>query len=445
LELATEHLLLGIASTQTEVTTWLKQRGLHRDQLEREIHRLYGHDPGPLVVDWSTTAGQQRQQDGSESDNRELRTAARDAISVASTRAPAGDSVSHDSRRPAIPEIGVLRIIDAAANRASEGLRVVEDFVRFALDDRHLTALAKQMRHDLTTALAAVSTADRLAARDTPGDVGTGISTSAEQRRPDAAAVVNAALQRVQQALRSLEEFAKLFDPGVASQLESLRYRAYTIGRAILSTSDSLARLADARLYVLIDGRGSVEEMAKLAEALVGTGVHVLQFRDKRLSDRSLLACCRRLREITARSATLLVMNDRPDLAALVHADGVHVGQDELGVKEVRQIVGPRMLVGVSTHSIAQARRAVIDGANYIGVGPTFSSSTKSFPELAGLAVAREVAIEIRLPAFAIGGIGFENLAEVLATGIGRVAVSGAIVSSADPVAAARQMLDRLQ
>jgi thiamine-phosphate pyrophosphorylase len=429
LELATEHLLLGIACTQTEVAAWLRQRGLHRDQLEQEIHRLYGHQPGPLVVDWSTLASGKEQVGDSEQPA---------PISRVSS-APLAPTAGRDAA------IGVLRIIDAAANRASEGLRVVEDFVRFALDDWHLTGLAKQLRHDLTAALARISTADRMAARDTPADVGTDVSTTAESDRPDSASVVAAAFQRLQQALRSLEEFGKVFDAGLAAELESLRYRAYTLQRAVVTTDDSLDRLSAARLYVLLDGRDSLEALARLAETLVGAGVHVLQFRDKRLPDRQLLACARRLREITASTATLLIVNDRPDLAALVRADGVHVGQDELTVKDVRQIVGPRMLIGVSTHAIAQARQAVVDGASYIGVGPTFPSGTKTFPEFAGLPFLREVAAEIRLPAFAIGGIGPENLADVLATGITRVAVSGAIVASADPAAAVRKMLERLQ
>ncbi len=146
------------------------------------------------------------------------------------------------------------------------------------------------------------------------------------------------------------------------------------------------------------------------------------------------------MREITQGTPTLLVVNDRPDIAMLARADGVHVGRDDLTVKDVRAVVGPRMLIGVSAHSIEQARQAVLDGASYIGVGPTFPSNTKTFEQFTGLELLRTVAAEIRLPAFAIGGIGLENLPEVLATGIGRVAVSHAILACADPAAALRRM-----
>ena len=149
------------------------------------------------------------------------------------------------------------------------------------------------------------------------------------------------------------------------------------------------------------------------------------------LDDRQLLERAAALREITRAAGVLFIMNDRPDLAVLAQADGVHVGQEDVSVKAARTIVGPDGLVGVSTHSIDQARQAVLDGANYIGVGPTFPSGTKQFDQFPGLDLLRAVADEIRLPAFAIGGIGPENLSEVLQTGIGRIAVSGAVLNAA--------------
>jgi thiamine-phosphate pyrophosphorylase len=116
------------------------------------------------------------------------------------------------------------------------------------------------------------------------------------------------------------------------------------------------------------------------------------------------------------------------------------LGQDELAVKEARAILGPGPMIGMSTHSIEQARQAVLDGASYLGVGPTFPGETKAFDRFPGLDLLREVAAEIRLPAFAIGGIQAENLPEVLATGIGRVAVAGAIATAAVPDAETRRL-----
>lgn len=340
----------------------------------------------------------------------------------------------------------VARILDAALNRAREGLRVIEDFVRFAWDDRHLTDCCKQLRHRLTELLdSIIPYPERLAGRETQADVGTDLTTPGEQHRPGVAEVIGANFGRLQESLRSLEEFAKLHDPGVAAQIEQLRYQSYTLQRAVETTRRSLDRLAQARLYVLIDGRATADEFSHLVQKLICGGVHVIQLRDKQLDDRLLLERARQLRSLSRGTGTLFIVNDRPDLAVLAQADGVHVGQDELTVKDARTIVGADCLVGVSTHSIEQARQAVLDGADYLGVGPTFPSGTKHFDCFPGLDLLKEVDAEIRLPAFAIGGITPENLGEILATGIQRVAVSGAITAAPDPGEAARRMLEQLE
>jgi thiamine-phosphate pyrophosphorylase len=339
---------------------------------------------------------------------------------------------------------GLIRIIDAEANRATEGLRVVEDYVRFVLNDCHLTELTKQLRHELTQVLKPVSTTDRLAARQSDSDAGAMLAAPAGSQRTQPADVAAASFKRVQQALRSLEEYSKIDNAPLAALLEQLRFRAYTLERAVGITADSLARLADARLYVLLDGRDGEGAFAALAQLLVAAGVHILQLRDKRLTDRELLSRARRLREITRGTRTLFIMNDRADLAVLSQADGVHIGQDELTVADARAIVGPKPLIGVSSHSIEQARQAVLDGANYIGVGPTFPSATKQFNAFTGLDFIRQVAGEITLPAFAIGGITRESLPQVQSAGINRIAVTAAVTEVADPTAAAAELMSML-
>jgi thiamine-phosphate pyrophosphorylase len=342
------------------------------------------------------------------------------------------------------PDLATLRILDAAANRAGEGLRVIEDHLRFSLDDLHLTNVCKQLRHDLADILAALPAVERHAARDTQADVGTTIATTAESRRSDAAAVVAASFKRVEQALRSLEEYGKVHDAQFGARFEQLRYRTYTLERAADLTRASVEKLAEARLYVLIDGRSSLDEFTALSRLLVAAGVDILQLREKQLTDRELAIRARRLRDVTRGGKTLVIINDRPDIARVADADGVHIGQDELSVKDARSIVGPQALVGVSTHSIEQARSAVLNGANYIGVGPTFRSNTKEFDSFPGLCLLSAVAAEIRLPAFAIGGITPNNIGEVLAAGISRVAVGAAIIDAPDPAATARQFVQRL-
>jgi thiamine-phosphate pyrophosphorylase len=194
----------------------------------------------------------------------------------------------------------------------------------------------------------------------------------------------------------------------------------------------------------LVDGRDSAEDFDKLARAIVTAGPHMVQLRDKQLDDRELINRARQLRQLTRDSNSLCIINDRADVAAAVNADGVHLGQEDLPVKDARTIVGPRMIIGVSTHNIDQARAAVLDGANYLGAGPTFPSQSKSFDAFAGLDYLREVAAEVRLPTFAIGGITAANLTDVLATGISRVAVGAAVAAATNPASAARELLAML-
>jgi thiamine-phosphate pyrophosphorylase len=138
------------------------------------------------------------------------------------------------------------------------------------------------------------------------------------------------------------------------------------------------------------------------------------------------------------------IVNDRPDMARLADADGVHLGQDDLPVAAARLILGADAIIGVSTHNLEQVRQAIRDGANYIGVGPTFPSSTKDFAELAGLNFVRQVAAETSLPAFVLGGVTSQNLHEVIAAGGRRVAVSAAISASEHPRATALALANAL-
>ncbi|HWA98921.1 MAG TPA: thiamine phosphate synthase [Pirellulales bacterium] len=421
LTLATEHLLLGLAASRHEVAAWLAEHGCTPETVLGEINRFYGNDTTPLELEAEPIAS---------------------PLTLGESpgaQVPVSAPVTVDPR--------VLRILDAAANRAREGLRVVEDYVRFVLDDGSLTEQLKQLRHDLAAVLALCPTAEMLGSRDTPGDVGTTVTTASEQRRSSPEAVVAASLKRLQESLRSLEEFGKLVDSALGARFEQLRYRAYTVEQAVFAAVGTRRddRLASARLYVLLDGRASVEAFQTLVRQLVAHGVDVIQLRDKQLADGALLGRARLLRSLTRGTSTLFVMNDRPDLAVLAGADGVHVGQDELSVAEVRRIVGSAMLVGVSTHTIEQARQAVRDGADYLGVGPVFPSTTKQFAHLAGLGFVRQVAAEIALPAFAIGGITLDNVEQVVSAGLHRVATSAAILSAHDPAAAAGDFARRLK
>jgi thiamine-phosphate pyrophosphorylase len=327
--------------------------------------------------------------------------------------------------------IDTARIVDASANRAREGLRVLEDFARFVRGDALVSAGLKSLRHDLAGALDQLPANLLLQARDTLHDVGTSISTPRELQRGSPLDVARANAKRLQEALRSLEEYGKILDPVFAGTMERLRYDSYTLERALLAGPTT--QLAEARLYVLVtESLCRASLVGTVREAIAG-GAQIIQLREKDRDDRTLLELARDLRRMTRSAGALFIVNDRADIALLAEADGVHLGQEDLPVQEARRLLGADVLIGVSTHNLEQVRRALLEGASYLGVGPTFASKTKDFKALAGLEFVKQVATETSLPAFVLGGVTPANLGEVLAAGGTRVAVSHAVCAAEDP------------
>jgi thiamine-phosphate pyrophosphorylase len=341
-------------------------------------------------------------------------------------------------------QIAAGRVLDASANRAREALRILDDYCRFVLDDSILTAEIKHLRHDLVGWLDRLP--DRLlsGSRETMRDVGTEITASGEMARSSTAEVAVINLKRLQESLRSLEEFGKIVDPDLAAGIESLRYRVYTVEKAVRVSAEARTRLADVRLCVLLTGAQCAAALDWTIVEAAGGGATMFQLREKELDDRALLQRARNVRRWTRKVGALFIVNDRPDIARLADADGVHLGQEDMPVHEARKILGADALIGVSTHELKQVRQAVLDGANYIGVGPTFPSTTKRFETLAGLEFVKEAVRQTSLPAFAIGGINANTIEEVVRAGIKRAAVSAAIAQADDPRLAAATLLEAL-
>jgi thiamine-phosphate pyrophosphorylase len=354
---------------------------------------------------------------------------------------PLGDIPPLDLSDP-VRSVDIARILDASANRAREGLRVVEDYVRFVLDDPGLTRRVKEVRHRLAESLRGFDPDLLVGSRDTTGDVGTHIVTHSERVRENPRAVLTANFKRIGEALRTLEEYGKLVDVWLAGRFEVLRYDVYTLEKVTLAAVHAHREFGDARLMVLVGGLRTLGDLTwVVGEALAG-GADIIQLREKNLPDRQLLMRARDVRILTAQARALFVLNDRPDLARLAGADGVHLGQEDLLVRDARRIGGPNLLIGVSTHDRSQLDAAVLSGAGYLGVGPVFPSATKEFsePELAGLAFVEHAAETTNLPWFAIGGITEQNVHRVIDAGATRVAVSAAVVKADRPRKAAARL-----
>jgi thiamine-phosphate pyrophosphorylase len=215
---------------------------------------------------------------------------------------------------------------------------------------------------------------------------------------------------------------------------------------AVLDThAQRRGRLQAAHLYLVCPPRtdGSAPDAGELPDLMRGAvagGVDMVQLREKLLSDEAMTAIAHAARVLCERLGALLIVNDRPYVALEAGADGIHVGQEDMPVAEVREIVGPDMLIGLSTHAAAEIDAVDAELVDYIGVGPVHATPTKPGRPAVGLELVRYAAAHAAVPFFAIGGLDSANLGEALDAGATRVCVLRAITEAEDPEAAARAL-----
>ncbi len=340
-----------------------------------------------------------------------------------------------------------MRIVDANLNRASEAARVIEDIARFHLSSAPLAGESKQLRHDIREAPTEIgaSRAALCQARDSEGDVA---ASQVRSGRNGLLSVATANFSRLQEAFRVLEEVSH--DP--SKVFSDLRYRTYTLEKKVIRL---LARrkpevLAGPCVCVIVTrqmvaGRAALSDPMEFIESVIAGGAGMIQLREKSLSDREFKEYAAAAHQVTSKAGALLVVNDRTDIACAVDADGVHVGQDDLSAEEARRIVGDDMIVGASTHSEEEIRRACLAGADYVGFGPVFETETKKGVGPAVSPDALQTAQKASsVPVYAIGGIGPENVCHIRKAGARCIAVCGAAVSADDPAAAVAGMRDTL-
>lgn len=194
-------------------------------------------------------------------------------------------------------------------------------------------------------------------------------------------------------------------------------------------------------LYAIIDPEACRQQPLAVAEAVLRGGCAALQLRAKRFTDADFLALGRVLATACRVAGVPFIVNDRVHLVSELGADGVHIGQTDLPLEQVRSLLGPGVRVGLSTHSVAQAKDAQRRGADVIGFGPVFATKSKlDHDPVVGVAGVREVCTAVSIPVIAIGGITEQNAAEVAATGVSLAAVISAVCAVEDPEAAARRL-----
>ena len=322
------------------------------------------------------------------------------------------------------------RIIDANINRSTEALRALEEITRFYLDNKELSSKLKNMRHFICDFFE-FGYDNFIKSRDTVNDIGVDIQNpTKEKRKPDIENIFKSNIKRLEQALRVLSECSALPD--------KLRYETYTLEKQIyerLKMNIKKYLLDKRNLYLVTnsDKFDSDEEFLDRVALALKNGVDIVQLREKNRPAKEIIKLGLKIRELTSNFNALFIVNDRVDIAKIVKADGVHLGQDDISFASAREILGEEAIIGISTHKPDDAIRAMADGADYIGVGPVFKTPTKPGRIPVGLEYIKWASENVNIPFFAIGSIEPDNINEVINAGASRIAVVRAIMNSDNP------------
>ncbi len=340
----------------------------------------------------------------------------------------------------------IYRVIDANANRLMEGLRVVEEVCRFILDNKNLTEKMKSLRiRSKENLIKILNSKDILVgSRDSRKDVGRLMYPKSESDRQNYASIVSSNISRCQEASRVIEEFGKMISPEVGRAFKEIRFSLYDIEKDILEFTQLKKRSDKLNfdLYVVTDpdvlGKKSPVDAVK--DAIKG-GAKIIQLRDKKASIGQYFKWAKEINSICKKAGVTFIVNDYVDVCLALDADGIHIGQDDMPVDEVRKLIGHDKLIGLSTHSYEQASKGAKSGADYISIGPVFSTQSKPNTVPVGIPlIKRYIKEKNTLPFVAIGGINETNLEFVINAGAKRIAVIRAAIGQKDISRAVRDL-----
>ena len=330
----------------------------------------------------------------------------------------------------------VPRILDANLDRAREGLRIIEEWCRFGLENSQLAEECKQMRQEI----ACWHSPEIRLARDTLNDPGKTLSHPKEETRNGIDHLLQSNLCRVQEALRVLEEYGKLYQAEMGIAFKNIRYKVYNLESNLL-TNSRYQKLNKSLLYLITY---QSENLLSIVKYALKGGVTLVQYREKNTDDIIRLETAQKICQLCHDYNSLFIMNDRVDLALAVNADGVHLGQQDVPIALARQILGANRIIGRSTTNPQEMAKAIAQGADYIGVGPVYATPTKPGKIPAGLEYVNYAQKNCPIPWFAIGGIDKENISEVITAGAKQVAIVRAIMKANDPTTITRELLRKL-
>ncbi len=325
---------------------------------------------------------------------------------------------------------GIYAAIDANINRSIEGIRVCEDIFRFSIKNI-ISAEFKNLRHKITAVISSIPSSSLLAARDISKDEQKFVNTSSEMMREGAADIFRSNIRRAIEASRVIEEFSKSINSDIANGFQEIRFSLYDLekrGWDIIEKNSLMQRFRFS-LYAIIDsGFVPVHQMEETARILSTSGAEIIQLRMKNVKDRDFLSIASKISNICRDNNTIFIVNDRVDIAMLSCAHGVHFGQDDIPVAMARSISGNGLVTGISTINADEALAGY--DADYIAVGPVFSTSSKDGSMLDGIGIdiVREICSKTDKPVVAIGGITETNAGALMEVGVSSLCVISALL-----------------
>ena len=321
------------------------------------------------------------------------------------------------------------RIIDVNLNRLTEGMRVIEDIVRFKFDDKITVNTIRKLKQKLRQIMGEMRK-KVIFSRKSEQDVGRS-ATFDKMKRTNLIDVLTANFKRSQESTRVLEEVFKLNDSQISGLFKSIRFTLYDVEKELANT---MKPGFDLKLYVIIDivtvGRKRLTEITK---ACISGGATMIQLREpKHTLSRQWLLDAIKIKKAISNQKVKLIINDRVDIMQAADADGVHLGVHDMPITFARKILGNEKIIGITAQNIIQAKNAVNYGADYIGVGAIFPTITKLDAPLIGIDKLKTIVKEAKIPVVAIGGITPQNAKQLLKFGAAGIAIASSVFKDID-------------
>jgi thiamine-phosphate pyrophosphorylase len=307
-----------------------------------------------------------------------------------------------------------MRIIDANVNRVVEGIRVIEDILRFEYNNKKLSKELREMRHTIRKFY---NKSKLIQYRDVKNDVG--VETSFESsidRKSSYQELIYANFSRITESLRVLEEINKMGNNySFGKEIEQIRFKIYRMESSFIK---SLKLRFEKEIYGITHEKISNMMAIDQVKLFVKKGIRIIQYREKDKPKRERLEDCLKIKKyLDTLNNHIFIVNDDIDIAEIVKADGIHLGQEDIGIEYIREKY-PNLIIGVSTHNKHQVKAAIEKGADYIGVGPMFATETKKNVEASkGLEFLRWVEKHTDVPYVTIGGINKNNIDKIIDSG----------------------------